>query len=94
MRLQHSKVGFEHQWNGFCFVFRVLSGLYFSVEEYENSIRIAKYVKHIEIKRREGTSIPEILDEIADDLEHMGGSTVKNIRNCTARHIILQISLE
>lgn len=71
-QMQHSKVGFEQQWNGFGFVFRVLSCLYFASDEYELSIELAEYVKHVEIKRREGSSIPVTLDTIADDLEHMG----------------------
>lgn len=71
-QMQHGKVGFEQQWNGFSFVFRVLSCLYFAKGEYETSIKVAEYVKHENIKRREGASIPVILDEIADNLEHMG----------------------
>ena len=71
-QMQHSKVGFEQQWNGFSLVFRVLSGLYFAIGEYETSVNIAKYVKHIEIKRKEADGISEILDAIADNLEHMG----------------------
>ncbi len=71
-QMRHSKVGFEHQWNGFAFLFRVLSCLYFAIGEYETSIKVAKYVKHESIKRRDAFNIAEILDIIADDLEHMG----------------------
>lgn len=71
-QMKHSKLGFEQQWNGFSLLFRVLSSLYFAIGEYKTSVKIAKYVKHVDIKRRKGASIPEILDEIADNLEHMG----------------------
>ena len=71
-QLQHSAVGVEQQWNGFSFVFRVLSCLYFAKGEYETSIKVAEYVKHENIKRRDGASISVTLDMIADDLEHMG----------------------
>lgn len=71
-QMQNSKVGFEQQWNGFSFLFRVLGGLYFAIGEYEISNKIKKYVKHENIKRRDGSSIAECLDAIADNLEHMG----------------------
>lgn len=71
-QMQHSKVGFEQQWNGFSFLFRVLGGLYFTIGEYEISNQIEKYVKHENIKRRNGSSIAECLDSIADNLEHLG----------------------
>lgn len=71
-QMENSRVDFEQQWNGFSFVFRVLSGLYFSVGRYEESMQVANYVKKIYVKRKEGANLSEILDEIADDYEHIG----------------------
>ena len=79
-QMQYSRVGVEQQWNGFSFLFRVLAGLYFAIGEYEISNQIEKYVKHENIKRREGASIAECLDSIADNLEHLGEQYSKEYR--------------
>ena len=71
-QMENSKVDFEQQWNGFSFVFRVLSDLYFAVGKYEVSIKIRKYVKRENIRRKDAINIPETLDAIADSLEHLG----------------------
>lgn len=71
-QMSHSKLGFEYQWNGFSLVFRVLSGLYFAIGNYDNSIKISEYVKHTIIQRKEASNLPEVLDAIADDWEHKG----------------------
>lgn len=71
-QMENSRLSYEEQWNGFSFLFRVLGNLYFAIGEYENSMRIANYVKHISIKRRDGASLAGRLDAIADNLEHMG----------------------
>lgn len=68
----NSKVGVRNQWNGFEFLLRILSGLYFANEEYKTSLDIASYVKLETIKMGEGANVSTILDTIADDLEHMG----------------------
>lgn len=71
-QMEHSRLSYEDQWNGFSFLFRVLSGLYFAIGEYDKSIQIAEYVKHNMFKRREGANLPVVFDEIADNLEHKG----------------------
>lgn len=71
-QMEHSKVGFKYQWNGFAFLFGVLSNLYFAKGEYETSIKIAEYVMHMDIIRKKGSNLPAGLDAIADNLEHMG----------------------
>lgn len=71
-QMAHSRLSYEDQWHGFSFLFRVLSGLYFAIGEYDKSIQIAEYVKRKIIKRREGANLAEVLDEIADNLEHKG----------------------
>lgn len=71
-QMKYSKVRLTDQWNGFSFVLRVLNGLYFEIGEYEMAIRIAKYVKQETVKRRTGDSLPNVLDAIADGLEHLG----------------------
>lgn len=71
-QMSHSKLGYENQWNGFSFIFRVLARLYFEKGEYDISIQISKYVKKILMQRREGFNLSEVLDEIADNLEHKG----------------------
>ena len=71
-QMENSKVNFEQQWNGFSFVFRVLSGLYFAVGKYEESVQIAKYIKKINIKRKSGSNLSDVLDQIADNYEHIG----------------------
>lgn len=71
-QMKHSNLKYEDQWNGFSILFRVLAGLYFEIGEYDTSIQIAKYVKQTMFRRREGANLPEVLDEIADGLEHKG----------------------
>lgn len=70
-QMQYSDIGFVQQWNGFSFLLRVLSDLYFSIGKYEISVEIAKYVQHENIKRRKASSLASTLDAIADNLEHM-----------------------
>ena len=71
-QMSHSKLDYEDQWNGFSYLFRVLAGLYFKSEEYDTSIKLSRYVKNIMTRRRNGYNLPEVLDEIADGLEHKG----------------------
>lgn len=71
-QMENSELNYEDQWNGFCFLFSVLAGLYFSIGNYDIAIRLSKYVKKIIVKRKDGFNLPEVLDEIADNLEHKG----------------------
>lgn len=71
-QMENSKVRLEYQWNGASFLLRVLCGLYFELGEYDITIRIASYVKHIMIGHGEGANLAAALDEIADALEHKG----------------------
>lgn len=71
-KMANSKLNYEDQWNGFSLLFRVLASLYFARNEYDIAIQISKYVKRNIIKRREGANIHEVLDELADNLEHKG----------------------
>lgn len=71
-QMSHSKLKYEDQWNGFSLLFRVLSSLYFAIEEYDISIQIVEYVKRTMLKRRNGANLPVVLDTIADDLEQKG----------------------
>jgi len=71
-QIQYSKLGLEYQWGGIDFLLRNLAGLYFCVEKYDVAIKIAQYVKQIRIKQRKADSLPHVLDEIGDCLEHIG----------------------
>ena len=71
-QISRSKVGFEYQWNGICFALRILGGLYFSANNYEKSLEILNYVYRIYIKNKNTSNLANILDAIADDLEHIG----------------------
>lgn len=71
-QMSYSRLNYDNQWNGFSLLFRVLAGLYFANGEYDTSIKISKYVKRVMTKRRYGANLPEVLDEIADNLEHKG----------------------
>lgn len=71
-QMAHSRLSYEDQWHGFSFLFRVLSGLYFAIGEYDKSIQIAEYVRKKILKRREGANLATVLDSVADDLEHKG----------------------
>lgn len=71
-QMSNGSLSLDYQWSAFNFLFRVLSGLYFSIGNYETSLNIARYVKKTMIRRKIGSVLPEVLDEIADNLEHMG----------------------
>ncbi len=71
-QMSRSKVGLEYHKNGITFALRVLSDLYFSCGEYQMSINILNDVYDIYMKTRNGDAIPNVLDGIADNLEHMG----------------------
>ena len=46
--------------------------MYFSIGNYEKSLEILHYVYRIYIKNKNTSNLANILDAIADDLEHMG----------------------
>lgn len=69
-QMQHSRLRYEDQWNGFSILFRTLASLYFAVGKYDISVQISEYVKRNIISRRDGVNLPQVLDEIADGLEH------------------------
>ena len=71
-QMEYSRLSYEDQWNGFSFLFRVLAGLNFAIGEYDIDIKISEYVKRNMLRRRDGSNLAEILDEIADGLEHKG----------------------
>ena len=67
-----SPVDIKYQWNGYDFILRILAGLYFAVGRYEEALKITKDVYDVNIRTRDGGNLPEMLDAMADDLEHMG----------------------
>ena len=69
-QMEHSRLRYEEQWNGFSILFRTLASLYFAVGKYDISVQISEYVKRNIISRRDGVNLPQVLDEIADGLEH------------------------
>lgn len=71
-QMQNGIIHMKQQWNGFDYILRVLSGLYFDIGEYEMTIKITNYVKEENIRMKDGDCLAEQLDEIADCLEHIG----------------------
>lgn len=71
-QMQYSKLDLEYQWGGFCFVLRGLSSPYLGLKDYDKALEIARYIKKVEIKLRMADSLPVVLDDIADILEHKG----------------------
>lgn len=71
-QMKNSKIKFENQWNGFSFLYRVLSSLYFSLGEYEEAIRVAKYVGHVMVKSGDIANLAYVYDEVAYNLENIG----------------------
>ena len=67
-----SPVDIKYQWNGYDFILRILASLYFAVGRYEDDFKITKDVYDINIRTRDSGNLPEMLDAMADDLEHMG----------------------
>ena len=70
-QMQNSQVRIKSQWNGFSFIIHILSGLYFQTGLYDKSLECIKYVLLENIKRREADGLPEVLDSVADCLEHI-----------------------
>ena len=61
-QMKNSKIDLEWQWNGVSFLLRILSGLYFCIQNYEKSLQGATYVKKVMLKRRSASNLSEILD--------------------------------
>lgn len=95
-QISRSKVTFEYQWNGICFALRVLSGLYFSIGNYEKSLEIANYVYGIYVKNKDTINLPHMLDAIADNLEHMGQQYSKKYKKlyCQAYYVADFLEIE
>ena len=71
-QMKHSQLEYENQWNGFSFLLRVLASLYFRLGKYDISIHISQYAKSVLLHQKSAANLPEVLDEIADGLEHKG----------------------
>lgn len=83
-----SRIIWEYQWGGFSFVLRILADLYFGVKKYEEANCIEQYVLENELSCLDAVSLPQRLDGIADNYEHLVDSTVMYIKNCTAKPIM------
>ena len=66
-----SRVAWIYQWNGLDFVLRVLGGLYFAVGKYEDSNTMKEYAHFTNMQLLEACNLPQTLDAIADNLEHI-----------------------
>lgn len=71
-QIGRSKVTMMQQGSGTWFARDVLSGLYFSNDEFEKSSDIENIVFKLCMRMRDAGNMPEILDTLADNLEHMG----------------------
>ena len=71
-QMSQSKVPLKFHWNGVGFIKRVLAGVYFSKEMYAEGYELRKTVYEIEVRERDGANLPNLLDGMADDLEHIG----------------------
>ncbi|MBQ6843739.1 MAG: helix-turn-helix transcriptional regulator [Agathobacter sp.] len=71
-QMSQSKVSLKFHWNGVGFVKRVLAGVYFSKKMYVEGYELRKEAYEIEIKERDGAVLANLLDGMADDLEHIG----------------------
>lgn len=70
--LRNSEVDIKYQWNGVDYLIRVLSDIYFSQGRYEESLQLSGHAFQINIKLMDAGNLAEILDAMADNLEHMG----------------------
>lgn len=71
-QVKRSKISATKQGTGTWFGMSVLSGLYFSIGEYQKSSEIETVVFRLCMYLRDAGNIPAILDTFADNLEHMG----------------------
>lgn len=71
-RMRRSEVDIGFQWNGASFALRVLSALYFSQGRYEEALALDRYILSGDLRRMQGETVAQLLDAVADDLEHMG----------------------
>ncbi len=70
--IKNSKVDAEFQWNGIDFLLRELGRLYFDETRYLEALELNRYVFKITVRHMEAGCLYELLDAIADDLEHLG----------------------
>lgn len=71
-QMSQSKVDISFHWVGISFVTRVLSGLYFSVNEYQKAYDTAYRIYKETVRYYSGGNLVTMLDSMSDSLEHMG----------------------
>lgn len=69
---EKSRVKWKFQWHGIDFVIRILADLYFGAERYEESNQIEKFMLIMQLRQFEAISLPQRLDGMADNYEHLG----------------------
>ena len=69
---EKSRVKWKFQWHGIDFVIRILADLYFGAERYGESNQIEKFKLIMQLKQFEAISLPQRLDGMADNYEHLG----------------------
>lgn len=69
---EKSRVKWKFQWHGIDFVIRILADLYFGAERYEESNQIEKFMLIMQLRQFEAISLPQRLDGMADNCEHLG----------------------
>lgn len=69
---EKSRVCWKYQWHGINYVLRVLALLYFEIGRYDAARQINDAVHRVNLKIGEAITLPQRLDAIADNLEHMG----------------------
>lgn len=67
-----SRVIWEYQWGGLVFLLEILSDLYFGAREYERSNQVIGYVLKRDLSCLDAVSLPQKLDGMADNYEHIG----------------------
>lgn len=71
-QMERSRVKMTQQGTGIIFALKVLSGLYFELENYEKSMEILGTVFQLTMRLYVVGTISAILDAYADNLEHIG----------------------
>lgn len=71
-QMSKSKVDFVYRWGGIEYIKRILGSLYFDLEEFEYSYEIENPILQMAVRKRDSGNLPTILDDLADDLEHIG----------------------
>lgn len=71
-QMKKSKIEFVYRWDGVEYIQRILGGLYFEKKEYMQSYETESQVYRMAIHERDSGNLPTLLDDMADDLEHIG----------------------